>query len=548
MQYYAGTTVELEWTAQHACGDFVAGQSRANAKGSNVRLCEMVLQYMCLEDNSNLRDGNTEATPPLSKVSTAEGQHEPYDYYVHCANRPRNKGLFTADRRLRGETAIYTRQNNDGDRHGYECPEERDYYPYWHPTPWRDIAILTNDASRCPYYKRESQNVRNKGYCTAYQNTPEACRDIREPSETQRDLLDDKAWITNSIGWWIIMREKADLGLLANSEKPAFADSWTEVQKLAEDSVHGLAAYKAIFDKNPIGGQGTWEEKGAFNLPPPDCQFNDWSRDNHLGNGLKRAEPVGYNWTIPQSIVTNGPNKCVFRLRYNMTSSDYDHWNTHSWANYDFSVIKNNPKVEDPAALQLTMNTNQYSRVFQDRSHVFQVLPVPATFKYPDGAADVTVPAGAKIHNLNVRGKRGNIVQAYPAVEYDFKPQRLYIKAGDFVHFQWTGSNTNPENYAGQGTRGTDRNNIMQVALESDNIPLPQEKVTMWGDATDPVAINRYKFFALLGQSNPLLNEASAYINYPPIQFNKPGTYSFICTRNNNFSNRSQKGQIVVKA
>jgi hypothetical protein len=67
------------------------------------------------------------------------------------------------------------------------------------------------------------------------------------------------------------------------------------------------------------------------------------------------------------------------------------------------------------------------------------------------------------IHNVQVRGKRGNIVQVYPGVEYDFFPASMNVKLGDYVHFQWTGSNNNPQNNDGQGTAGTDRSNIVEL-------------------------------------------------------------------------------------
>lgn len=91
-------------------------------------------------------------------------------------------GIFTADQKLKLQTAQSTRQNPNGDRSGYECPEERDYYPYWHSAPWIDIAVLTDDESRCAMYRRESFNVRPRGECVLNGNrfnkfnSAEACK------------------------------------------------------------------------------------------------------------------------------------------------------------------------------------------------------------------------------------------------------------------------------------------------------------------------------------------------------------------------------------
>ena len=71
--------------------------------------------------------------------------------------------MFTADQELKGDAARYTRQSPQGTRYGYECPEERDYYPYWHPTDWIDIAVLANQKQDCSFYRNESFNVMPKG-------------------------------------------------------------------------------------------------------------------------------------------------------------------------------------------------------------------------------------------------------------------------------------------------------------------------------------------------------------------------------------------------
>ena len=61
------------------------------------------------------------------------------------------------------------------------------------------------------------------------------------------------------------------------------------------------------------------------------------------------------------------------------------------------------------------------------RSHTFAV-------RKPTGEA--ALASAGNIVNVNVRGKRGNIVQVFPAVEYDFVPNTVELKPGDLVHMQ----------------------------------------------------------------------------------------------------------------
>ncbi|XP_071081858.1 protein DD3-3-like [Haliotis cracherodii] len=504
--YYQGSLLPIEWTNQHSCHD-------ANSH------CEIILQYMC---GDTVRDGATTKTIPETNAQCLKndcnsdrtyGMHEDYNYYNHCKRRQRNKGLFVADQNLNNRNRQFapnTRQNPAGTRYGYECPEERDYYPYWHPTPWKDIAVMTNDAQRCLYYRAQSENVKSRWACVLHN------------------------------------------------------DSTTAIPNNKEDCEQ--------LETNGVKGQ--WKEFPSHGLPPPDCRETDFSRDNHLGNGIG-GHPLLYNWTVPNI----SHEKCVMRIRYNVSTNDYDGWNTNYSQNgnptkikmadkYGFSTeeaagtrgykFKNNPEVKlfDDAdfSLQLAINTAQYGRVFQDRSHTFAIRPRPDH-----------IDSTSTIHNLNVRGKRGNIVQVYPSVEYDFVPNTLEMGTGEYVHFQWTGSNTNNRGNDGNGLAGTDRNNI--VLLSAKKYPEgsgasfgPGAKRGHFGvnypehvtnDTFLGLGRNDVEKLALLttgqfGGEMSQLDDAGTYFNLDPRQITQLGTYHFMSTRNNDFSNRDQKARIMV--
>jgi hypothetical protein len=477
-------------------------------------------------------------------INNERGQHEPWEWYDECDRRERNRGLFTADQNLRNNnngysSAVYTRQNPNNNQRGYECPEERDHYPYWHPSPWVDIVVYTDRMDMCPFYQQESQNVKGKGLC---RNTATCLNCIRyNRPETCRN------------------------------------------------------------------NGGVWREIPPHNMPAPECRQAPWARVNHNGNG-RHGQFNSYNWTIPY--LGTVPHKCVVRLRYNISTDDYDYSRVNSSFNNNNgqgirSPVQQNPNVDmgaDNQALRLAINTAQFGRTFQDRSHVFTIKPRTnwMTTDYPR----------AKLYNINVRGKRGNIVQTYPAVEYDFVPNALHIKQTDLVHFQWAGSNThnngNPAGDgqagdAGEGTRGTDRHNV--VELRSDNFqhsfPTPYERTALFANivAAEPAhsdSINMIVdpntvaptemqrswalrmasggFYSHIDKTNPaamyvrtgstmssvtpltsateklqeLLNNARASYEGGVFNFAK-GHYNYMCTRNHNFSNRDQKATLWVE-
>jgi hypothetical protein len=507
MSFYERSQLSIEWTSQHGCGN-------------PALLCNIVLQYMCsgkqeADPTVQIRDGLTTDTIPEPGDTDAQskdangnyifGMHEPADFYSACKNRERNKGLFVADRvtngDLNGNTAIFTRQNNNGDRHGYECAEERDYYPYWHPSPFKDIAVLTDDTSLCSFFESESQNTQSKNYC-------------KHPTA----------------------------GKFSSHNN----------QRSCEEDGH------------------IWASEDSYGIAAPECIKNAWQRDNHLGNvaNLVGGITAYYNWTLPtraaEACIADDDCVCVLRLRYNISTGDIKNWGT-----FDDSTTsgKASPITEDPNVpvegrnLTLAIDTSQFGRTFQDRSHVFYLKPRPSG-----------VDGNARIYNFNVRGKRGNIVQAYPATEYDFIPNQLWVRPNDYVHFQWTGCDTNPAGNAGEGTDQTDRSNVVQISDISKNYPASAE----WIDSNTPLFDSAelrermafidqdpakcLSYAALIekndGDENDIeqdvqncmkLNAASQYFDGGLVKMNSTsGTFFFMSSRNNNFSNRGQKGTLII--
>ncbi|CAF3378034.1 unnamed protein product [Rotaria socialis] len=570
LQYYlqffqsgatGATVLRFVWTNQHGCG----GNEETN---SPKQVCNIILQYMCQDDDiddNNLdkfrngvntvsqdytRTKTSDAAGKLADVNTTRRLHESWNYYDRCYNRERNKGLFTADKNLQGNGAIYTRQNSAGTKYGYECPEERDYWPYI--SPWADIATLTSNTDLCSFYQQESFNVKPRYDCI------EILNNVRTSSK-----YNNAGNCTANGGRWSLLYsylEKASAYTTQSSCERTSSSQYQYKWAIPHDTMTGTAECLVLL---PQEG--------------PSCGQAYWSRSNYLGLNSD-AEQLTYSWTLP-SFPSNNVKRCIARIRYNISTFDYDLYNINASSNGAKSPVKGDPvvTVDVGIKLQINLNTNQLGRTFQDRTHIFKILPRPS------GIGD-----SENIYNWNMLGKRGNIVQTYPAVEYDFTPRNLEINRNDLIHIQWAGSNThNNEGNSdgepgaeGQGNPGTDRSNLVEIRDRDENYPYPYEQTTFWKNvnvrwspmnksndnirkddlalyfassgyyrcqrAADCTGANSpYTLGSQTKQLDSLLDVASASFAGAVLKVN-PGTYHMMCTRNNNFSNRAQKGTLTV--
>jgi len=509
-------------------------------------------------------------TTVAGKKGVEYGMHENYEYYQRCTQTQRNKGLYNADQQLNGNSARFTRQEDDGTRHGLECNEERDYYPYWSPTPWKDMVILPQKTEWCSYYKGKSRN-------------------------------------TNSV-WW--------------------CDCDAECRSNSEDNL------SPIFERECRDSGGQWTEAESWGLSAPDCIVHPYSADNNLGmayysdvKGESKMsgyapQPALYKWTVPKDAAGPNPDEgqlCVIRIRYNITTTDYiSHEYLTNHGNYIDSVYNcpeggaaqpendYNPDqpqcagnitessvpfgYEDPYVkmfadlpeLSIALDTAQNGRTFQDRTHVFRVA------NKPNG-----IPDGVKIFNLGTRGRRGNIVQSYPSMEYIFAPDRLVVKQGDWISINLHASDFN-DNTAGEGWQYSDRHNMVEMYHPGDNFPKHPSDFSLFPENVaralmmpefdppstydpslpykdytgmtldDCVSYEHYTYVTEV-EGNPngefpdnldfeqyilncgKMNHAGNLLHVDfEVTAAKDKMYWYVNTRNNNFSNRSHKGAIVV--
>eukprot|EP00116_Pleurobrachia_bachei_P001854 sb/3462116/ len=298
-------------------------------------------------------------------------------------------------------------------------------------TPWIDAAWL-GDVNKCDYIKKNSFNNNAKYRCVLSTESDER----KYGRSIDEDSCDDEG------GEWVKFNSFIEVLTDVTSE--------SDCEKAAEKQ----GANKIVWDK--LRSDDRYSQC-FVQAPTLECREAPWSRVNHLGNhdnppsgnadnhdnppsgnagNHDKPSPssgnAGNHDNLPSGNADNydgesHPNasrieldlpyfpsgdakRCVMRLRYNISTTDYDGWNTFADSNDDdhqtaraifhslinpfpivtttrflSDVIENDPEVDvfgDGDGFELALNTAQTGRTFQDRSHVYQsqiLHPFPGT-------------------------------------------------------------------------------------------------------------------------------------------------------------------------
>ncbi len=78
----------------------------------------------------------------------------------------------------------------------------------------------------------------------------------------------------------------------------------------------------------PYGALNINQPECLVLLKAPICQQASFSRSNHLGN-TESGQTPSFDWQLP-TFPSKTPKRCVFRIRYNITTNDYDPFGTNS--------------------------------------------------------------------------------------------------------------------------------------------------------------------------------------------------------------------------
>ena len=440
------------------------------------------------------------------------GLHESWEYYDRCSS-----------------TSVI--------RYGMECLSERQQWPDTNISPWVDVAYFSDEPENSCSNAIETLNQRQFFECVEYYDEHQNFRKHKSLHKSELECI-------NNGGDW--------LGFYKVGDVREDIESPTECLQLnggLKEHVWG----------RPMSWRDLAEDKltdeTCIALPAKtECHATPSTRHNYLGSVDGKQHAPRFQWTLPHH---EAQKRCVFRIRYIITSEDDQ-------------ITPGDRRVYPFGADSLSLAPAQQRVVFEDRSHIFKLLQRPDE-----------IPDQLNIHNLVVRGKRGNIVQTYPAVEYDFVPNRLTIPEGDAIHVQWTGSNTHDNNApagdgqagdAGEGVGGTDRHNFVQLLDRAANLMAPDHKHTLFENADwvwsshekgypENAAFNMALSMATSGYyqcetgeecEEAYDNSLDQVLNNAPASYHgnvfipSTGEYHYKCTRNDNFSNRSQKGTIMV--